>query len=102
MDNGEVTTNQNAVASFHGMDLMHKRALFADRSGGDSGFAENWSISHSSVAASTSGLSNSAKLSSSSFRRSNDLEPISENNELSGERLPEHFLLSLTQNTIIC
>lgn len=87
MDNGEATTNQNAVVSFHGMDTAHKRALFADRSdfAGDSGFAENWSISHSSVAASTSGLSNSAKLSSSSFRKSNDLEPISENNELSGE-----------------
>lgn len=91
MDNAEISTNQNALGSFHGLDA-HKKAFFVDHSEIDSGYAENWSISHSNVAASTSGISNSAKLSTSLFRRSTELEPISENHELSGEFLLRKIL----------
>lgn len=94
----EISTNPNAIGSFHGIDA-HKKALFVEHSASDSGFLtlENWSISHSNVGASTSGLSSSAKLSSSLFKRSTDLEPISENVEPSGE-----FLLKVQYFLEIC
>lgn len=71
-----MSMNANAIGGFHGMDV-HKRALIGDHSDVDSGYVSNWSISNSHATASTSGLSNSAKFSSSSFKRSVDLETIS-------------------------
>lgn len=87
MDNAEISTNPNAIDSFHGMDA-HKKALFAGQhSEIDSGYgADSLSYSQSNSVASTSGLSSSAKFSSSLFKRSTDLEPISENIEM-GEYL---------------
>lgn len=88
MENADMSLNANAVGGFAGMDA-HKKALMADQSELESGYVStNWSISHSHATASdvlSMGLSHSAKYSSSSFKRSLDLEPISENVELKGE-----------------
>lgn len=76
-------SNSNAVVNYNGMDA-HKKALFGHNSSDlDSGFAENFSMSHAT--GSTSGLSSSAKYTSMSSKRSLDLETISENNEQKGE-----------------
>lgn len=75
-----INANGNAVGGFDGMDV-HKKALLGENSEMESGYASNWSISHSHITASTSGLSNSGKFSSLSFKRSLDLETISEHNE---------------------
>lgn len=84
MENAEISINANAIGGFCGMDAF-KKVLSVDQSEVDSGFAENWSISHhSSAAASISGLSNSAKLSTSSFKKSSDLETIPESVDLKG------------------
>lgn len=83
MDNAEISINAHAVGSFGGMD-MHKKGLISENSELESGYVSNWSISHSHVTASTSGLSSSAKFSSLSFKRSLDLETISETQELKG------------------
>lgn len=80
-----MSTNINAIGSFHAID-GHKKTLLADQSDVDSGYVENWSISHSNATASTSGISNSAKYSSLSFKKSTDLGTISENVELKGNK----------------
>lgn len=75
--------NSNAVVNYNGMDA-HKKALFGHNSSDlDSGYAENFSMSHAT--GSTSGLSSSAKYTSMSSKRSLDLETISENNEQKGK-----------------
>lgn len=80
-----MSINANANGGFAGMDA-HKKALIGENSEMESGYVSNWSISHSHVTASTSGLSSSANFrSSSSFKRSVDLETISENNEPKGK-----------------
>lgn len=88
MESAEMSlnANANAVGGFAGMDA-HKKALMGDQSELESGYVSNWSISHSQATGSDvlgMGLSNSAKFSSSSFKRSIDLETISENTELKG------------------
>lgn len=76
-------SNSNAVVNYNGMDA-HKKALFGHNSSElDSGYAENFSMSHAT--GSTSGLSSSAKYTSMSSKRSLDLETISENNEQKGK-----------------
>lgn len=86
MEKAEMSINAhgNAVGGFDGMDI-HKKALIGENSEMESGYVSNWSISQSHVTASTSGLSNSGKFSSLSFKKSLDLETISENNELKGK-----------------
>lgn len=85
MENAEMSLNANAIGGFRGMDAF-KKAFSVDQSEVDSGYVENWSISHhSNATASISGLSSSAKLSLSSFKKSGDLEPISESVDLEGE-----------------
>lgn len=79
----------NAVGGFAGMDAQ-KKALMGDQSELESGYVSNYSISNSHATSSDvlgMGLSHSAKYSSSSssFKRSIDLEPISENAELKGQ-----------------
>lgn len=92
-----MSLNANAVGSFAGMEYAaHKKALMGDQSElAESGYVStNWSISHSHATASDvlgMGLSHSAKYSSSSFKRSLDLEPISENAELKGEPTAENM-----------
>lgn len=87
MENADMSLNANAVGGFAGMDA-HKKALMGDQSELESGYVStNWSISHSQATGSDvlgMGLSHSAKFSSSSFKRSLDLETISENVELKG------------------
>lgn len=89
MENAEmsISANVNAVGGFAGMEV-NKRALMGDQSELESGYVSNWSISHSQATGSDvlgMGLSQSGKFSSSSFKRSLDLETISENTELKGE-----------------
>lgn len=84
-----MSLNANAVGGFAGMDV-HKKALMGDQSELESGYVStNWSISNSQATGGSDalgmGLSHSAKFSSSSFKRSLDLETISENTELKGE-----------------
>lgn len=92
--------NANAIYGHHGRDML-KKGLSVDRSEIDSGFDENWSISHShattTTAASVSGLSNSGKFASLSFKRSLDLETISECPDLKGIT----FLRSISKYHII-
>lgn len=76
MESAELSTNDNAIG--RGMDA-HKKALFADHSDIDSGYVE-LSMSQSNATASTSGLS-SSKFSSTLFKKSIDLETITENIE---------------------
>lgn len=74
----------NAVGSIAGMDA-HKKALMSDHSELESGYVSNLSISHATTSDVLGmGHSQSAKFSSSSFKRSLDLETISENPELKG------------------
>lgn len=86
MESAEMSLNANAVGGFAGMDV-HKKALMGDQSELESGYVSSWSISHSHGTPSDvlgMGLSQSGKFSSSSFKRSLDLETISENAELKG------------------
>ncbi|XP_031630455.1 uncharacterized protein LOC116345331 [Contarinia nasturtii] len=76
MECAEMSINVTAIG--RGMDV-HKKALFVEHSDVDSGI--ELSMSQSNATASTSGLSSSAKFSSTSFKRSIDLETISENIE---------------------
>lgn len=83
MENAETSVNINPMdfmgSGFHGMD-PHKKALIAENSEMESGYVSNCSISHSHVTASS--WSNSARF--LSFKKSLDLETISENKELKG------------------
>lgn len=103
MENTELSlnTNANAAGGFAGMDAQ-KKALMGDQSELESGYVSNWSISHSQATGSDvlgMGLSHSAKFSSSSFKRSLDLETISENTESKGE-LKMNFPLNYNSKNI--
>lgn len=78
MENPEMSLNAhaNAVGGIASMDV-NKKALMSDQSKLESGYVSNLSISQV-------GHSQSSKCSSSSFKRSLDLETISENPELKG------------------
>lgn len=94
MENAEISLNANVNAAgavgggvgFAGMDA-HKKALMGDQSELESGYVSNWSLSHSQATVSDvygMGHSHSARYSSSSSKRSLDLETISENTEFKG------------------
>lgn len=94
-----MSINANAMGGFAGMDA-NKKALIGENSEMESGYVSNWSISHSHVTASTSGLSSSAKFSSLSFKRSVDLGTISENNEPKGKIFTKYrfiFICDISQ-----